>query len=295
MLCVLAITSGFNDDSQAGPSKFTEVTPSGISTKLVYQGDKPQGTVPATKNSARVENEAMTSERQGTEDETKSDATDSNADDSIVILFSGNKTEYKITQDSIINTDAISKGIECTTRGINGLDSNETSLPMAGLGVVNAGTLGYFVSGDRVKRTTFEKPFVFRETVNSAIRDTLNLARTTTGGSTGVSTNLAKIARRTHVKTFKKITTTVSPDTRIQAEITSTRTLTSNEPEMLSEEIRKQILLKLETLILKPPPPQPPKTTTVSPDVLLKLTAKILTQSTPRPFSTKYHFSQTNS
>jgi hypothetical protein len=82
----------------------------------------------------------------------------------------------------------------------------------------------------------------------------------------------------------KKITTAVSPDTRIQAEITSTRTLTSNETEMLSEEISKRILLNLETLILTPPP-QPPPTTTVSPDVPLKLTAKILTQSTPRPLS----------
>jgi hypothetical protein len=57
----------------------------------------------------------VTSEGQGTEDEAKSDATDSNADDNIVILGSGNKTEYKITQDSIINTNAISEGIEFHT------------------------------------------------------------------------------------------------------------------------------------------------------------------------------------
>jgi hypothetical protein len=102
MLCVLAITSGFKDDSQAGPSNFTEVTPSGISNKLVYQGDKPQCIVPATKNSARLENETVTSEGRGTEDEAKSDATDSNADDSIEILVSGNKTEYQITSGSPI-------------------------------------------------------------------------------------------------------------------------------------------------------------------------------------------------
>jgi hypothetical protein len=69
---------------------------------------------------------------------------------------------------------------------------------------MNAETPGYLVSGDRVKRTPFEQPFVFRETVKSTIRDTLNLARTTTGGVTGVSTNLAKIARRTQVKSFEK-------------------------------------------------------------------------------------------
>jgi hypothetical protein len=61
---------------------------------------------------------------------------------------------------------------------------------MAGLGDMNAGTLGYLVTGDRVKRTPFEKPFGFRETVNTTIRDTHNLERTT-GGATGVSTNPA--------------------------------------------------------------------------------------------------------
>jgi hypothetical protein len=183
-----------------GPSNFTVVTPSGISTKLVYQGDKPQSIVPATKNSSRLENEAVTSEGRGSEDGTKSDATDPNTDDSIVILGSGNKTEHKITQDSVINTDAISEGIGCTTPGINGLQSNETagenSLPMARFGDMNAGTLGYLVSGDRVKRTPFEEPFGFRETVNTTIRDKLNLTGTTTGGATGVSTNPIKRARR---------------------------------------------------------------------------------------------------
>jgi hypothetical protein len=156
----------------------------------------------------------VTSEGRGTEDEAKSDATDPNADDSIVILGSGNKTEYKIIQDSIINTDAISEGIESTTRGINGLDSNETagetSLPMAGLGDMNAGTLGYLVSGDLGKRTSFEQPFGFWETVKSTIRDTLNLARTATGGATGVSTNPAKRARR--ASDSSKTTTTLPTD-----------------------------------------------------------------------------------
>jgi hypothetical protein len=156
----------------------------------------------------------VTSEGRDIENEAKSDATDHNADDSIVILGSGNKTEYKITQDSIINTDAISEGIEFTTRGINGLDSNETagetSLPMAGLRDMNAGTVDYLVSGKLVKRTPFEQPFGFWETIESTIRDTLNLARTTTGGATGVSTNLAKRTRRT--SDSSKTTTTLPTD-----------------------------------------------------------------------------------
>jgi hypothetical protein len=193
-----------------GPSNFNEVTPSGISTKLeneklfISQGDKSQDIVPATRNSALLENEAVTSAGHDTEDETTSHATDPNADDSIVteavILGSRNKTEYKITQDSIINTDAISEDVECTTHGINGLDSNETagetSLRIAGLGDMNPGRLGYLVSDDRVKRTPFEQPFGFREILNSTIRDALNFAGTTIGGATGVSTNLAKRARR---------------------------------------------------------------------------------------------------
>jgi hypothetical protein len=144
------------------------VTPSGISYKLeneqqfFYQGEKPQGVAPATQTSALLGNEAFTSAGHGTENETTSNATDPNVDDNkpvvsdimteAVVLGSVNKTDYKITQDSVIKTDAISEDIEFTTNEINGIDSYGTARPtlLAGVGNMNAGRRSYLVSGNPV-------------------------------------------------------------------------------------------------------------------------------------------------
>jgi hypothetical protein len=157
----------------------------------------------------------VTSEGRFTVEEVKSDATDPNADDSIVILGSGKKTENEITQDSFIYTDAISEFIESTTRGSNGLDNNETaeetSLPMARLRDMNAGTLGYLVSGGLLKST----PFGIREKVKS----------TALGSAAGVSTNRAKRARR--ASDTSKTTTKLPTDKRLDQSIEDVMKLVS--------------------------------------------------------------------